>query len=486
MLTKSDYIRYHQCPKYLWLYQNRKDILPVDIPEPQRHIFEQGYEVESYARTLFAEGVVVTDDIFKSREDTQNLIKEGKTTLFQATALSGDLLARADILKYDKDSKSWDIYEVKSTTEVKKEHIYDLAFQKIVFETDGFKIGKTYLVFLNNKYDRKGEIEPEKLLKIEDITDQVSELESTVKLDIPSALKILKTHTKPEVKILKKCDNPYECPFKEYCWQNIPKNSVYDLNRITEKKLNTLFDLGVFNIKDVPNDFELTEKQNNQVAVAKTGIPIIDKAQISSILSNLIYPIYFLDYETFSPAIPLFDGTHPYQQVPFQYSLHILKDANSKPEHKKFLYTGKDNPVPKLLEQLKPDIGATGSVIVWHKLFEMERNSEMGKMFPEYAEFLEDINSRVFDLKEIFEDQHYVDENFAGSCSIKNVLPVLIPELSYKDLEIQEGTMASLSWYKMNFETDSEEEKNKIKEAMLKYCELDTLAMVKIFKKLND
>lgn len=479
-LTKSNYLKYIQCQKCLWLSKHRKDLAPK-ISEIQQEIFDQGYEVEKIARKLFEKGADVEGFYDVAKKHTQEMLKRDEKVIYQATALTEKLSAMADILVFNPKTKKWDIYEVKSSTKIKKEvHIPDLCFQKIAFEEDGFEIGKTYLVIVNKEYVRKGKIDPKKFLKIEDISDEVENMRSTVEANIPKALKFMSQKEEPEVRILKQCTKPYDCAFMEYCLKDLPQNSIYKLQRIPEEKLNDLLDMGVSEIAKIPEDFPLTDKQQNQVIVNKTGKPMIDKEGIASTLGNLPYPLYFLDYESYSPAIPVFEGTTPYQQVCFQYSLHVLREPGGEPEHYEYLHTDNSNPVEPLLKSMKENIGDDGSVIVWHKSFEMGRNREMGEMYPQYKKFLESINSRVFDLKEIFSKQLYVHPDFQGSCSIKQVLPVLVPHLSYKELEdIQEGGIASLYWHKHIY--NNSEDKEKTIRNMLEYCKLDTLAMVKIW-----
>jgi hypothetical protein len=241
----------------------------------------------------------------------------------------------------------------------------------------------------------------------------------------------------------------------------------------------------ILHIHDIPDDYKLSEKQRNQVVVAKLGQPLIHPEMIKEELDQLKFPQYYLDYETISTAIPLFDDCKPYQQVPFQYSLHVLREPDGELEHHEHLAkSGKENPIPALLAQMKSEIGNTGSVIVWYKPFETSRNSEMALMYPEYTDFLNSVNSRVYDLMDIFTKQYHVHPLFLGKTSIKYVLPVLVPELSYKELNIQNGGIACLRWFQMATGAVSEEEGNTIYQNLLKYCELDTLAMYKIYEHL--
>ncbi len=469
-------MKFLQCEKYVWLYKERKDLLE-EVSEVQQAIFDQGYEVEEYAQRLFPKGEFQMD------------VKAA----FGGKA--NQLYARADIVLGDSKKKTYDIYEVKGATMIKPEYLYDLAFQKIAFEAGGYTVGKTCLVHVNNEYVRKGEVEPEKFLTVEDVTEEINELVPEVEGLIPHALAGILRREEPEVRIVKQCKRPYTCPFISYCWDQakIPDYSVYNLTRIGEKTLLELLDRGVLALKDIPDDVELSVAQAAQVKVAQTGKPVIQKAKIKKALGALAYPLYFLDYETVNTGVPLWDGIKPYQQVCFQYSLHVVREApkgkssKAKLEHFEYLASGQDNPMPGLLAQLRKDIADDGgSVIVWYKSFEMGRNSEMAELYPEYREFLESVNERVYDLMDIFKKQYYVHPGFRGSCSIKKVLPALLPELSYENLEdIREGSMAGLRWLEVEFgeglkgeERERVQERERVRGNLLKYCERDTLAMV--------
>ncbi|MFC1600344.1 DUF2779 domain-containing protein [Patescibacteria group bacterium] len=487
-LSKTDYNRYLQCPRLLWLSKNRKE-LAAKPDEVTQAIFDQGHLVESYADKMFEKrtnqkGVTIEGWYEKGQKETQTHIQEGKKLIFQANALPKDLYCKGDILHFNDTSKKWDLYEVKSTTSVKPEHIPDLCFQKIAFERDGIEIDRTYLVHLNREYVKNGEIVPEELFVIEDLTEDVENLRQITETNIPKAIEIMKQKDELETPIGKQCKNPYKCPFIEHDWAFLPEYNIFDLQRLTDKQLKQLEDMKILKLKDIPDDFDMTEKQQNQVMATKTGEAIIDKEAIENELSRLSYPLYFLDYETYASAIPIFDGLIPYQAMCFQYSLHVIKSEGEEPEHYEYLHTGTDMPVPKLLESMRKNIGDTGSVIVWHKSFEMGRNEEMAEMYPEYADFLKSVNSRVFDLKEIFSNQHYVDSRCKGSNSIKNVLPVIVPELSYADLEdVQNGQIASLYWFKYVYGESGSKEK--MVRNLLEYCKLDTLAMMEVWGKLN-
>lgn len=461
-----------QCPKYLWLAVNKPDL----AQEADSFRFEQGYEVENYARELSPNGVEV-----KSEDETRKLVSKGEKTLFQAVAKTANLYCVADILVFDEQLQVWDIYEVKSSNDIEDIYTHDLAFQRVCFERAGYKIGKTYIVHLNKEYIRQGEIDPEDLLTKEDLTEQVLAQMPDTEDRIYNALRVLERKDKPECRILKQCGKPYVCNFLQYCFSDIPEESIYDLaGGLTEKRLNMLLDEGVLKIKDIPADMVTSKAgKRHYDSIVHKEIDI-DADSIKKELTQLQYPIYFLDYETFSPAIPMFDGYKPYQRIVFQYSLHVLRSPDGELEHYEYLHTDLTDPTEKLAEALKSQIEKEGSVIAWYMSFEKGCNSEMGERRPRFQEFFQQINDRMYDLMSPFKQGLYVHRGFKGSASIKKVLPVLVPELSYKDLDIQEGMAASKAWYEM-IQKDDENIKNNL----LKYCELDTLAMVEILRKLK-
>ena len=486
MLTKSDFIKYIQCPKYLWLGKHRKDLVPEEVDDNLQAIFDSGYEVESYAYQLFIGGVNAQVEGFnESITKTKQLMADKTPVIFQPTISGNELFCRADIIKLNKDGKSWDIYEVKSSTEVKAINIYDLAFQKICFESQGYKIGKIFLVYINNKYVRQGDIEPENLLQVEDITKMVKSLEGESKIKIEEALEIIKRKKEPNVRILKQCSDPYDCTFIPYCWKDIPSNSIYDIaGGLDEDKLNRLIDEGILKIKDIPEGVVTSQKGLRHYNAVKQNKVHIELENIKGELSQLEYPLYFLDYETNSPPVPIFDGYRPYQRMTFQYSLHIQAELGGEVKHQAYLAKKWEDPSLGLATTLKKAIGNKGSLIAWNMSFEKGCNSEMGERYPEFATFFEDINSRMFDLMQVFKKGYYVHKDFIGSASIKKVLPVLVPELSYADLNIHEGGTASNKWRVMIDSKTDKKESEQIYNNLLTYCELDTLAMVKILERL--
>ncbi len=465
MITKTDFMAYLDAPMHLWAVKNNL-IEEKALDDFLKHLFEQGYQVEEYADKYFKE-------ILIPEYDTKDIF-------FQAKAVDGQFEARLDFLIKNKNTNKWDIYEVKSSTKVKKEHKYDVTFQAIVFEKK-FEIGNVYLLHLNKDYKRKGPLKIEKLFKRAFLTDTVDKLREEVKSLREEALATVMIK---DAKQVKGCLKPKTCPSLKLCHPNLPEYSIFDINRIGESKKRQLLDLGIKSVYDVPDGFDLSVNQAYQVNIAKIDQKIVKKETIKNKLKKLKYPLFFIDYETFNQAIPAYDGYHPYDHLSFQWSLLVKKNKTSELEHYQFIEEETKDPTIDFLSILKPIIGDEGSIIVWNKTFEKSRNKEMAKVHSEFKDFCENMNDRIFDLMEIFSKNLYVDPKFKGSYSIKKVLPVLVPELSYLDMEIGEGATAMIRWYEMIDAKTKKETKEKIKQDLLAYCKLDTMAMVKIYERL--
>ncbi len=490
-ISKSDFLRFQNCPKDFWLSKKKPEVMSdAELSDFEQRIIEQGYEVESWAQRLFPDGIAVESAGIMAADDTKEFLDGGKKQIFQATFLVDGLLAMVDILEWDGQKKFWIINEVKGTTsqEVKKEeHLNDATFQKIVLEKAGLNIGRINLIELNKEFNKDRDIAPTQLLQSTDISADVSELEEPVLIQIDSAKALLSKDEEPRV-----CNCIYKsrknfCPSFSYSHPEVPEYSVHDIVRIgsSKKRLAEMVDNDWLKIEDIPLDYKLSQTQTNQVHATITGNTIIEADKIRTELEKMIFPLYFLDYETFPTAIPVFDGCYPFQQVPFQYSLHVMESPGSELVHKEFLQRTFENPMPSLAQQLQEDIGDLGSVVVWNKKFEGKCNEDLAECVPGLSSFLLGINQRFFDLMEIFSKQLYVHKDFKGSSSIKYVLPVLVPGFTYENLDIQDGGMALTHWKKMIFDESDPDKKIEIANNLLEYCHLDTLAMVKIYEALS-
>jgi CRISPR/Cas system-associated exonuclease Cas4 (RecB family) len=485
MLSKSNFMQFLRCSCELWLVKQRPDLVPPTDPALQR-IFDEGNVVDRWAQKLFPDAVNVDGFGMPAAVNTKKAIASGATVLLQPTFMTSAISCRSDILMKNDDG-TWDIYEVKSSTDVKEDHIIDVAFQRICIEEAGVRVSRTFLVHVNNQYVRHGEIDPRQLFTKIDITHEVANAMPLAKKEIPRALAVLDWNKVPGMLHVASCSNPAECEFLSCYFPELKDDHIYSIaTSLSKEKLTAFLERGLLKPEQIPADI-MAELGDIKLPDAKTEPTLsIDKETIKSELDGLQYPLYFLDYETQHSAVPTFDGYRPYQQMVFQYSVHVVREPGMEPEHYEFLADEFKDPAPMVAESLKKHIGNIGSVIVWNARFEASRNAEIGEHLPEFADFMANINDRMYDLMMVVKKGYYVDSRFGGSASIKKVLPVMCPELSYNDLAIHEGGTASASWATLTNPTVSPETKEQLKKDMLAYCGLDTYAMIAIYRKFLD
>ena len=481
-LSKSLYMKGLQCHKALYLAKFKPE-LAAEVPPEREAIFQSGREVGRLAYGLFPGGIEIpygAGRLGGQVESTASLIKEGEGTIYEATLRHDDVLCKIDILH--KGKTGWGLYEVKMSTGLKAEHIEDVSLQYFVASGAGLDISNSFLVHLDREYVKEGALHLNKLFQNEDITEEVRKRQGFVGKEI-LRLKEMLTGPEPDIDIGKHCFAPYECEFKGYCWEHVPEDSVFDLRGRGGADKYALYQRGILQMVDIPLD-ELSGRQREQVETTIDRRNISDGKKMIDFISLLEYPLHFLDFETIGPPVPRYDGTRPYQAIPFQYSLHIQEVENGEISHREYLADPGPDPRCLLAEQLLSDITDRGSILVYHAPFERGILRALAVMFPEYALRIEEITSRIIDLELPFKKRDVYFWKMKGSTSIKSVLPALVPDLSYEDLAIRNGNIATQSY--MNI-CDSEDllEIARVKRDLRKYCCLDTLAMVKILEKIR-
>ena len=473
-LTKTKILYGHQCQKRLWFHCNLSAGERQPLSLSAQRLIQQGREVERHAREKFPNGKTVPIDSETALAKTQSLMKSGADCLFQAAFAAAGVLVRCDILR--KNGDKWDIVEVKSSTKVKDEHIEDLAVQWHVLESAEIPLASAFLMLVNNSGDF---VHPDlsDLIWEADITVAVRESANTIADLRRECEKTLKMKTAPDIQIGKRCSSPQECPFIDECWAHVPKQSFDTIPRLGWAKKEDLIARGKLHAADA--DVKLTENQRRYVEMIQSGRQIIDKERIRARLSALAFPIHFLDFETINPAIPRFEGMRPYEQFPFQFSCHILRDAGGEAEHREHLHLDTRDPRPRLLSELLDCLGEEGSVVVHHRAMEAGvLNGLCGKADQGQETRLRAILERLWDLENVFKDG-YLDPNFLGSTSMKNILPVIAPDMAYDNLgEVQGGNDASAAW-DMTIRGERDYTEN-----LLEYCKRDTEGMVAIYRHL--
>lgn len=451
-------------------------------------IFDAGHDFEQYAESLFPGGVTIGFSDYDSYLDmpvrTTAAIEQGSRTIFQGRFEYQQLTFICDIIQFVSD-KEVDLYEIKSTASAKEEHKPDLAFQMVVLEKLGYSVRNIAVIHVDSSYVREGDIEPEKLCATTDVSEDVKALREETEIKIEEALNVVALPECPDTSPLLASPGFFKEWLEVYHhMKNTRPGSIYDLCQLDIPTLQSLLNNGYEKITDIPLDFALKPKQALQVQSAINGVGI-DQEKIDEFLNGFEYPLYFIDYETMGSLIPPFDGMRPFQQLPFQYSLHIIEELSGEVRHKEFLHTEKSNPTEAIAKQLQKDIGPTGTVLSWNMSFEKRCNELLAQLHPEFANFLADVNNRMQDLMTPFSKNWYIDSDFKGSASIKNVLPVLVPELSHKHLNISDGQSAQRIWMQAILDEKHNDTKAQILDDLLEYCKLDTLAMVKIYQKLK-
>lgn len=450
MLTKSDFLLFLKAPLHLWAKKHKK-LKKLAPSVYEQHLMKQGYEVEKLAHQLLPNAT------------------------WQKAYFTDELEIRQDALIKFEDGTG-NLYEVKSSTEVKKEHLYDLAFQLITMENK-IKLKKLFTVTLNEDYVKKGKIDINSLFVVTDVTKKVKDLRPTVEEKILDAINVSNKENKDYID---NCLTPKTCPCIDICHPSLPEKSIFNIPYLSHKKKRDLVDSKIIDINDIPENYELNPRQKKVLTALKTNNPYINNGELKNFLNSFVYPIYFLDYEAYPVAVPIYDNYKTYQPVVFQYSLHIVNSVGNI-AHKEYLEQELGDPSKNLVKKLKESIGPVGSVISWNKQYESARNEELARLQPEYKDFLEDVNKRMIDLADFINKEMYIHPDFLGSWSIKNVLPVMVPDLSYKKLKVNKGDQAMLVWWEMVNSKDKSEAKN-----LLEYCSLDTLAMVKIWESLKE
>ncbi len=476
-LSKSDYTDGLKCPGHLWMEYHDKENIPPHPPGVLKR-FEEGNIVGQLAKKLFPKGIdIEAENITLNLQKTKELLPQRKI-LFEAALQVENLYGRADILvPVGKDE--WDVIEVKSTTEVdKKKHYPDLAFQRYVYEKAGLKIRKCFLMHLNNEYVKDGEIDVQKLFTKEDLTTEIGPIMAEVPKNVEFLWNIVQSPTFPNTAEKNYCTLPKECLVKERCWNFLPEHHVFHL--YNSRKNKALFDEGFHALCDVPEGKLSNAQQAIQLKCAKTGKVHVDKKQIKGFLESLEKIQCHLDFETCSFAVPEFDGTRPWQRLPFQFSLHVVPGG-----HFEYLHDGKDDPRPAFLAALKKALPSEGSVVVYSQGFEGSVLKELARDFPKYKEWVDSVLERIVDLRVPFSKFWYYNPQQHGSASIKKVLPALVGK-GYEGMAIADGDCASIAYLDMNWGKMTPEKKAKTREDLLTYCGRDTEAMVWIVERMGE
>jgi hypothetical protein len=486
VLSKSSFVRGLQCEKAAWLYKNRIDLMDP-TPEARQAIFDRGVDVGRCARDLFPGGIDLSPEFVDgvprfagAIARTSDAVRGCVPVIYEAAFVHDGVLAAIDILV--REGSRWRAYEVKSGTSVKDTYAQDAALQYWVLAGAGLDLEDISIVHIDTTYVREGAIDVKKLFATGSVLDHAEERREEIGGHVARLKDVITRKQMPEIPVGPRCRAPYTCAFHGHCWEGFPEHSVFDLSRVGAAAWD-LFDRGIRRAADIPDEEPLRWNQRIEVRCARTLETYIERDAVRAFVETTDGPLCFLDFETCGPAVPLYDGTRPYQAIPFQYSLHRRRGRGAPLEHKAFLGDGRTDPRAALVEQLLGDTPGEDRIVVYSG-YERRVLTELGDAFPKRAAEIGKRIARLLDLSVPFRNHAYYTVAMDGSYSIKRVLPALVPDLSYHGMAIGDGGAASAAYESLHTETD-QGRIALIRRALLDYCGLDTLAMVRLLEVLE-
>ncbi len=483
LLSKSRFTAGLQCHKRLYLacFHNS---LADPVTKQQQVLFDSGTEVGVLAQGLFPDGKLISEDYTNhsgAMASTQEALRASTPSpLYEAAFAHDGVRIRVDLL-VPVERTRFDIMEVKSTSKVKEEHLYDVGIQWYVLRGSGIQIRHACVCHLNTTYVYQGgAYDLSRLFRIVDVTGECEALLSEVPSLLAGMRHALDSLEPPDVSPGRHCIRPYLCEFYGHCHAGQSEHPTTQLPRAGESLLSSLKEAGIEDIRDIPRSFPGLNALQRRVRDCVADNRFYLAPSLADQLRQLSRPVHFLDLEAFNPALPLYKGTRPYQVIPFQWSVHSLQEDGSL-HHQEFLYEGDSTPQEPFAESLLAALGDSGPVLVYSS-YEAARIRELAEALPALSDRLRALlGGRMVDMLELVRAHCYHPE-FHGSFSIKSVVPALIPHLGYDDLAIADGTLASMAYAEMLRPETAQERKQEIRENLLAYCARDTLAVVELFR----
>jgi hypothetical protein len=484
-ISKSKFVAGCQCLKRLYLQVHQPE-LAAEPDAAVEAIIEEGREVGMLARKLFPGGIEVRRDggLDDSIRTTRELIDNPEIpAIFEGAFQHRDVFVGVDILQRRRDRR-WRLIEVKSTTDVKNHHVEDVAIQHRVVTRSGVDLAASCLAHVSRDYVHEGgPINASRFFRIRNLTRQVERLQAELTVQLRSEFRVLAMPEAPNIPAGRHCSNPFTSEFFDHCDSPIPEDHILRLPRIHASTVAKLVELGVQSIRDIPENYPLSGRLRRACASVQMGEPWYSP-EIGEELSKLKYPLYFADFETVSPAVPRFAGMRGYDQIPFQWSVHVQRQPGAEPEHFEFLAGDTSDPRPAFISGLCSVLGDLGSIVVYSQQFEFQRLSDLASWVPKFSGRINKIQRRLCDLLPIIRN-HVYHPAFGGSYSLKSVLPALVPEMTYEGMEVADGQAAGLAWEWLIGNACDEAERERKWKALLDYCAQDTLGMVRLVEELR-
>lgn len=487
MISKSNFVAGIQCLKRIYLQVHNPGLATKSSPAAEA-VLKQGREVGRVAHRAFPGGATVASGRVQTKEAlraTRDLMANPEVpAIFEGAFEHAGVIVRVDVLQRD-GRFGYRLIEVKSSTEIKPHYAYDVGIQHHVLTGAGVEAEQVGLMHLNREYIFDGkEYDVSRLFTLAELEpeDTVSEAEISDRLE--EQFRILNQPRPPEIPPGRHCEDPVVCEFYDHCNPELPANHVSLLPQMRADKLQELTDSGVVSIEQVPDDFPLSEKQRLAVDCMKTGKPFFNP-ELAGELSALRYPLCFMDFETVFPALPRFAGMRPFDHIPFQWSVHRQDTSGGGLRHFEYLAEDDSDPRSPFIESLCEAVAGAGNIVVYNQTFESSRLDDLARWVPTCASDTAVVKAKLWDLLPVVRRNVY-HSAFAGSFSLKSVLPALIPQMTYEALEVGDGVEAGVAWARLISPAISPEEKGSVRQALIGYCRQDTLALAKLFEMLRD
>ena len=473
-ITKNIFLKSVFCNTLGWRFRNGK--IRTEFSQGQLFRMEQGKEIGRLARSLYPEGIFVNElSSPAAAARTRDLLANPDThSIFEATFLAGSYIAKADILV--RDAKSWELIEVKSSVVAKDELIDDMAYTTMVAQVAGFSPSTISLMLIDKNY-RFG-MPVERLFVKTDMTEQVLARVEEFKTAFDYVDSVSSTPEEPEPRLIFNCK---QCEYFSECVGEGVQSHIFNIPRLRQTAIEELIASGIISIRDIPDSFSLSDNQRRVVECVRRGTMQVDPV-LRQKLAGIHWPVFYLDFETMMTALPLWPNIAPYEQIPVQYSLHICESSGNIIRHMDYLADPHRDCRRELAKRLIVDLKGEGSIITYSS-FEKTTISALSRIFPDLADNLQSLIGRIVDLEPCIKCINHPE--FCGRTSIKIVLPVLVPDLSYEGLEIANGDAALVTFAMMAQGKMGADEMERKRAALLEYCTMDTLAMVRLHEVLH-
>lgn len=493
IIPKYKYMHYCQCPKMVWIEKYKKELLEKTTSN-NTFYYNPINDIDKFSKKLFnSEDACIYTNENKERYNLQLMVEQTKklllskncNSIYKATFEYDNTYFTIDILR--KVKSGYIAYLLKPYKNLRQNFILEMSYIAYILQKLNIPVYRYCIITINHDFKKEGEIDPKKYFKINYVGQKIKKFLSEVETNLDGYKKIIENPNEPYIEYGTQCSPSHPCPYTEYCRKPLPTPSVFDLYQFNKKM--DFYQKNILSFDDIVNSgIELNSFQKRQINYYKNSLPTyVEKENLKTYLKNFTYPLYFLDFETTQQELPLFDGITPFEQIPFQYSLHYIENEGGELKHTEFLANENSSPKPALVKQLVSDIPENSCIVAYNAQFEKRVISQLAKVFPEYSDHLISLTKNFVDLIDPFEKGYVYDKLMGGSFSLKSVLPALYPNdpsMNYSNLEdVHNGKDARLLFPTLKYL--SKEEREKERNNLLKYCYLDTFAMVKIWEKLK-